>query len=118
MKRVVLIVDDEADLRDLLQEEISSHSFVCFTAACGEDAIAILKERDVSVILSDVRMPRGDGWFLLDWVRTNRPTIPVVMLTGFAELEEHDARARGAFKMLPKPISIQKIVDLLKEILG
>src|SRR5688572_2061564 len=78
----VLIVDDDPDLRETLRHMVAS---VGYDVRCVEDAraaIGIIAERQPDIIISDVYMPAGDGFELLNWLRNNGVNIPVIVMSG------------------------------------
>lgn len=104
-KGKVLVVDDEDDLRDGISQLLIVQGFTVLEARSGKEALGILDtDPNIVFVISDVRMPNGDGMYLLDEIRKRHPEIPVVLLlTGFSEHSEKDAINRGAIAMLSKP---------------
>ena len=107
----VLLVDDNADMRTYLQRLLSAR-FDVVTAANGEEALAVVEQRLPDLVLTDVMMPRLDGFELLKALRTNERTreIPVVLLSARAgedsRIEGLDA---GADDYLVKPFSAREL---------
>lgn len=87
MERTILLVDDDAKLLSGLTRALHKQPFRIYTAANGEEAILILKARDVDVIVSDERMPGMSGSDLLNWVADNCPDVMRIVLTGHAETD-------------------------------
>lgn len=114
---LVLLVDDEPDLLQLLGIELKYAGFKVVTAQNGCDAIEVMKRTMPDVILSDIRMPHGDGIFLLDHVMTEREGHPpLVFMSAFADLGEAAALERGASGYLHKPVDIHTVVELLRRV--
>lgn len=110
----LLIVDDEEDLRDSIAFDFQRMGFVVLTAPNGRDAFEIVRATPVDLVISDIRMPEGDGIELLKRIRQIDPEIPVViLLTGFAESSEQDVTRMGADKVLPKPFDRRELIDLV-----
>ena len=100
----ILIVDDEAGLRKAISFDFKRRGFNVLEASSGNEAFKIFETQKVDVILSDVRMPSGDGVELLDRIKGVNPTLPVVMfITGFADLSLEDAYDKGADAVFSKP---------------
>ena len=100
----ILVVDDEADLREAIAFDLKKQGYPVFTAGNGREAFEIVKNQTISVILSDVRMPGGDGLELLEKVRENFPDGPIVILiSGFADISIEEAYHKGAQAVFPKP---------------
>ena len=87
MERTVLLVDDDERLLSGLTRALHKQPFRIYTARSGEEAILVLKARDVDVIVSDERMPGMSGSELLNWVADNRPDVMRIVLTGHAETD-------------------------------
>lgn len=111
----VLVVDDELELRRAVIFDLKRRGCIIFEAACGADAIEIVKKNRIDIVVSDVRMPNGNGVDLLKQIRELHPEIPIVVLaTGFADLREPEALSMGAYALIEKPINRQKMLGLLE----
>lgn len=87
MERNILLVDDDEKLLAGLTRALHKQPFRIYTARNGEEAILVLKARDVDVIVSDERMPGMSGSELLNWVADNCPEVMRIVLTGHAETD-------------------------------
>jgi two-component system C4-dicarboxylate transport response regulator DctD len=111
---VALIVDDEPLLREILREEFEMAGYQVLEADGGRAALALLKERGASVVVSDVRMPGGSGLELLDAIVAMGPgRPPVFLVTGFSDTDREGALARGAADLFEKPY---RVSDLLRAV--
>ena len=117
--RTVLIVDDEPSLRELLREVFSlERTGRILTASSGNEALKIIRTTKVDAVISDVRMPDGDGIALLDGIREENLDVPVIiMLTGYSKLELEDAYEKGACALLHKPCDLDMITQLTQKAL-
>lgn len=116
----ILVVDDEADLREILREELVYENAQVFEAKNGIEAYDILKQNKVDAVLSDMRMPGGDGAVLTQKIRFSFGSKPVViLLTGFADLSSEEAFSIGADGYVSKPFHLSELkktlVNLMKE---
>ncbi len=108
----ILVVDDEEALRKAIIFDFKRKGFHVFEAGNGKDAFEIVKKEKIDVVLSDVRMPGGDGIELLEKIKGLSSNIPVVMLiTGFADITLEDAYDKGANAMFPKPFDRKVLFD-------
>lgn len=117
MRREVLLVDDVKGILNSIQEGLAQYqeSFSVVTAGNGKAAIEKLKERHISLVVTDLKMPETDGFGLLSHVMEFYPDIPVIVMTGYSNPEmERMAHRGGAIGYIPKPF---KIRDLAKKIL-
>jgi CheY-like chemotaxis protein len=116
-----LVVDDEAELAETLAELLQAKGWATRVATCGEDAIALLREQDFDLLLTDVRMPGIDGPALYRWLVLNRPAL--AGRTGFLTGDTLGPHA-GAFladvgrPFAEKPLSAAAIDRLVAEVLA
>lgn len=110
----VLVVDDEPDVRELLCEEIDLLGYSTISAASGRQALEKLASEAVDVVVSDVRMPDGDGLFLLKELRA-KFRIPVILISGFTDLTPASGFDLGAVAVLAKPYDHKKLALALEE---
>ena len=115
----ILVVDDEADLVEILAEDFSQYGAEVFAASSAQQALEVLHRESVTVILSDVRMPGMDGMELLREVRRRFPTTPPYMflLSGFADLNAEQTLAMGGQALLPKPFDLGLLRRTLAQLL-
>jgi len=105
-----LIVDDEPALRQVLVQLMRRDGFTCLEAGDGEEALVALERHDVSLVLSDLRMPKLDGLALLTQIRRRWPDTAVVVITAVADVEVAvRALAAGAMDYLTKPFHLEEI---------
>lgn len=113
-----LVVDDEPRLRQVLVHLMRSDGFRCFEAGNGLEAIDILQRQPVTLILSDLRMPRMDGNELLKQVRTRWPDTAMVLITAVADVEVAvSCLATGAMDYLTKPFHLEEVRARVKQAL-
>lgn len=116
--KVILVVDDEADLREILRDELVFEGAEVFEAANGREAMDHLSKRKFDAVLSDIRMPGGDGATLARQIRENNPSQPVIILiTGFADLHSEEAFGLGADGYVTKPFHLEELKMNLKRLL-
>ncbi|MDQ3805834.1 MAG: sigma-54 dependent transcriptional regulator [Acidobacteriota bacterium] len=112
----ILVAEDEANLRLVIQKELARLGHDVRVAADGEAALRLLEESNVDVLLTDISMPRMDGMELLRRVH-QRPNPPeVIMLTGHATVESAiEAMKLGAYDYLSKPYRLAELDALVKQ---
>ncbi len=107
----ILVVDDEPDLLEVLALQFEMSGAFVTKASNGLTALDLVMKSPVDLILSDVRMPHGDGLSLLRNVRKLNPTWPIFFLmTGFSDFSTAEAKELGANEVLSKPLE-QKFLD-------
>src|SRR5947208_723332 len=105
-----LVVDDEARLRQILMHLMRGDGFRCLEASNGAEALEQLEQHRVTLVLSDLRMPRMDGMELLRQVRARYPDTAVVMITAVADVEVAvSCLAIGAMDYLIKPFHLEEV---------
>ena len=114
-KYTVLIVDDEPDILELMEEEFNYYGYQTMTADCGVNAIEKIRSNRFDIIVSDYKMPNGNGMAVLDEVNSmdfdSRPDF--FFVSGQADISIQDALDAGAKKFFSKPFDLD---DLIKEI--
>ena len=122
MVKNVLIVDDDQEMLVALQNGFQKYedTFSVITAENGEEAVEKLKKSTVSLIVTDLKMPRMDGFSLLQYTMENFPDIPVIVITGYSTPEmEKMARKGGAVSYIAKPFMLdslaRKIMSTLRK---
>lgn len=109
----VLLVDDNATVLTVLEELLRRNipSIVILTASSGQDAVRVLQTATVDAVVSDVSMPNGDGFFLLQEAQRHWPSLPVVLMSG--EPVESQALEAGAKAFFSKPIDPHRLIETL-----
>jgi CheY-like chemotaxis protein len=112
MIKNVLLVDDDYEMLLALKEGLGKHlgSFAVLLASDGLQAVEQLKNHSVSLVVTDLKMPKMDGFQLLTHIMQFYPDIPVIIITGYStpEMERH-ARQGGAVGYIAKPFLIEKL---------
>lgn len=103
-KQKVLVVEDEALMRDILRSLLERAGYEVFTADSGEAALRILNQADISVTLTDIRMPGIDGLSLLERIKEIDTNASVIVMTAYSSVDSAVAALRkGAFDYVTKP---------------
>jgi DNA-binding NtrC family response regulator len=109
MKRI-LIVDDKASMRHMLQQVFQVPGFEVVEAGDGDEAVAKLREGSIDLVITDVKMPKADGLTVLKECRALLPRTPVIVMTAYGTIEQAVETIRqGAFDYIVKPFSISEI---------
>lgn len=110
---MVLIVDDEPDILELMEEEFRYCGYQTLTAVCGNDANKILDQQHVDIVVSDYKMPNGNGMAVLSHVNKMNKRPIFFFVSGQADVSTEDAIRAGAKKFFSKPFDLD---ELIKEI--
>lgn len=120
MSERVLITDDDADMRDLLQEVLEDAGYTTVVAVDGRAALALVeREREmIDLVITDVRMPGITGDELLRAVRERRAEAPVIVITAFGSVEQAVEMVKaGAFEYLTKPFDPPELLQAIEQAL-
>lgn len=100
----VLLVDDEPELRRTFKRSLARAGFTVVEATDGLSALALARQEEFEVVVSDVCMPKMGGLELLERLGAESPHLPVVLVSGFADAS--GALDRGAFAFFEKPVRL------------
>ncbi len=102
----ILVIDDEKVIREGVERALSKQGYDVTKAEDGDLGLALLKEREFDIVLTDLMMPGLDGFAVLGWIQENRPHVQVVVITGFATVSKAvTAMKQGAFDFVGKPFT-------------
>ncbi len=115
MKNKILVIDDEADLRETLST-ILKKGYLPSTASSGQEALNILSRESFSAVFLDLRMPQMDGIETLSKIKEKDPDLPVIMLTASKDLKSAvECIKLGAEDYISKPFDVEELLELLKK---
>lgn len=115
-RKTVLVVDDDFHILESLRLLLSAYGYETVTADNATGALARLKDRDVDIVLTDIRMPGMDGLELAGKIHESSPELPVLIMTAWAEIEVAvDAVKRGAFDFIIKPYKPDYLLHSLRK---
>jgi CheY-like chemotaxis protein len=115
----ILLVDDEPMLRDIMKEWFQLIVKQVFCAGDGAQALQVLDENRIDLVITDIRMPVMDGITLLKNIKARGWDTPsLIFITGFADIEARDAYDMGAEALLEKPIDCDFLIDVARRSLS
>ncbi len=119
MKRKILVIDDEAPIRNTIRLQLEGTDYDIVEAEDGQKAIEVLNNEnilEVVAIICDVRMPKVNGVEAVAYFRENYAGIPVVVLTGYPDVQlAVDFMKVGAVDYLVKPVEKEKLVEAVRK---
>ncbi|HQU14875.1 MAG: sigma-54-dependent Fis family transcriptional regulator [Chromatiales bacterium 21-64-14] len=117
-RSVALIVDDEPDIRELLELTLGRMEITTHSAANVAEAKALLPRHAFDLCLTDMRLPDGDGIELVQYIQERHPEVPVAMITAFGSMDSAvQALKAGAFDFVSKPVDLQVLRSLVNSAL-
>ncbi|MGD8705058.1 MAG: response regulator [Syntrophobacterales bacterium] len=114
----ILVVDDEREIRDLLQTSLSAEGYEVVVASNGEEAIGLAKTENPQVILLDIEIPGIDGIEMCKRLEADEKTrlIPIIMMTALGD-RDVEAYLEGAADVINKPFDIEQLAFRVKSML-
>jgi DNA-binding NtrC family response regulator len=117
-QRTILVVEDDAEMRLLLEEELRDAGYRVIPAADGAEALQRLTSAEIDVVVTDLVMPGLKGHDVLAEVRSRDPSVPVVIITAFGSIESAvDAMRAGAYHYVAKPFRIEQLLATVENAL-
>lgn len=113
--KTILVVDDEPLIREILQRQLKKDNLAVITCEDGKKALESFKESKPDLVLSDIRMPNGDGIFLLEEIMKLDEGFPVLLMTGFTDVPNYEVYHMGAAALVKKPFDLDMIVKKVKD---
>ena len=115
----VLVVDDEADIRELLELSLLRMGLSVQSAGSVSEALGLLRTNQFDLCLTDMRLPDGDGMDVVKFVTAEIADLPIAVITAFGSAENAVAALKaGAFDYLTKPLSLDQLRTLVKSVLS
>lgn len=119
MSKIVLTVDDSKTMRDMIAFTLSQNGFQVLQAEDGENAIQVLDNKKVDLIITDLNMPKLDGISLIRKLRENPnyKFTPILMLTTESDdTKKNEGKAAGATGWLVKPFNPEKLIQVIQKV--
>lgn len=117
MSARILVVDDEAYIRDLVRETLRSRNYDTSTAANGVEALDRLSREKFDIVVTDVVMPGMAGLDLVKQIKKVHPHVRVIVLTGYPRNADiGDFLLQGADDLLPKPFRANDLVAVIRKV--
>jgi CheY-like chemotaxis protein len=117
-QKTILVVDDDATLRDAIVYDFKRRGYQVFSAANGTEAFQIVKTKKVDLVITDARMPQGTGVELLDNIKAFSLRVPsVIFITGFNDLTVEETYDKGACAVMNKPFDRKSLITSVERTL-
>ncbi|HSS14632.1 MAG TPA: response regulator [Rhizomicrobium sp.] len=116
-KPVLLLAEDEAMLRLLATEMLEEAGFQVFEAADGVEGLELLKSHpEISLLVSDIKMPRMDGYALAEAGLALKPDLKILLMTGYAQAPPPALLKQAEVQILHKPFNLERLCALAAEL--
>ncbi len=111
----VLVVEDDAAMRQFLEDELLAAGYTVFTAANGAEGLALYGQQQVDAVVTDLMMPAMKGSELLTRLRSLDANLPIVIMTAFGSIESAvEAMRGGAYHYITKPFRVEQLLETLE----
>lgn len=118
MSNTILVVEDDAGLREALIDTLEMSGIACVAAESAEQAMVLLKKSEFSLVVSDVQMGAMSGLDLLRSIKLNYPELPVLMMTAYATIDDAvEAMRLGAIDYMAKPFAPEVLLNMVSRYL-
>ena len=115
----ILVVDDEKNIREGLKTSLEMDEYSVHVAEDGKQGWNIVNNKEIDLVIADLKMPGLSGEELLKRITSSYPTIPVIILTGHGTIESAvEAMRNGAFDFVTKPVNLDRLSLLVKRALS
>ena len=113
----ILLVDDDAGVRDSLAGVLIGEGYLVLPAADGAEAELLAESNPVDLVLLDLNLPRKCGWETFQRLTSDHPLVPIIIVTGRAA-QLFTAAGAGAGALIEKPVAIPKLLQVLRELMA
>src|SRR5512146_913081 len=114
----ILIVEDKESMLDMLKQTLEGEGYNVITAKDGAEGIKKLSDERIGVVLTDLKLPKKDGFEVLRAVKQESPLLPVIVMTAFGTIETAVKAVKlGAYDFLTKPFDTDHLLVLVKRAL-
>jgi len=112
----ILIVEDDAEMRSLLADELSEDGYDVFQAKDGSEASLMVVDEGFDLVVTDMKMPKMGGLELLSLVKGALPDIPVIVISAFGDNQAFgEAKERGSFRFMTKPFKMSEFKEAVRK---
>jgi len=116
--RMILVVDDERNVRKVLSNYLRKEGFAVETARNYEEAAHKADELNIDLVLTDMRLPGQSGLDLLQWIKRKQPSLPVLVITAYGSIDNAvEVMKNGAASYLTKPVDMDEMMALIRHTL-
>ncbi len=112
----ILVIDDDAAVRDVLSDILRTGNHTVSAAGSGEEAMKLFSCTEFDVVFTDLGMPGMNGWEVARAIKAKRPEVPVGLITGWgSNLDESEVARHGVDLVVPKPFRFEQVLELVDE---
>jgi DNA-binding NtrC family response regulator len=117
MKKTVLVVDDDASVRDSMKKVLESAGFEVLLAGDGQEAVEQARPGQIDLLLLDIGLPIRNGWDAFARITAANPCLPIIIITGHSD-QYPVASAAGASAFMEKPLDASQLLSTIQKLLA
>ena len=117
-KKSILVIEDDAEVRSMLEDYLAFLGYEVFTAEDGLEGLKKIKSNRYDLVITDIAMPYVSGIGIISILKEEHPEIPVMAMTGYGYHAEELAEEKNANAIVSKPFDIQEIKQIIEDLLG
>jgi CheY-like chemotaxis protein len=117
MKTRVLVIDDDASIREAVKAVLQGEDYEVLLAADGQEGIDRFDPQELDLLLLDINLPVRNGWDAFEEITARNPCLPIIVITGEAG-QHRTAEAAGVSAFIEKPIDAQLLLETIRELLA
>jgi len=119
MRRQILVVDDEDQIRDVLRRTLEKSGYDVTEASNGQEAIDILQEQQFDLVLADILMPKKDGLEVIMFIQREQPAVKCIAISAPSNrVFLQSAELLGATEVIEKPFELKEVEAIVKRLIG
>jgi DNA-binding response OmpR family regulator len=117
MKKVILVVDDDPQIRQSLGKLLSVEGYEAALAADGQQGVEIFDTRQIDLVLLDINLPGSGGWEIFGAITSANPFLPIIVITG-KEDQQDLATLAGVGALMKKPLNLPVLLKTIRELIA
>jgi len=117
MKKTILLVDDDASVRQSVEKVLRGAGYEVMLAAGGLEAISRVQTQPIDLVLLDIGLPNKNGWEACQHLNREHPNLPIIVIPGQAG-QFKSALAAGAVGLMEKPLDADRLLQVIQELFG
>jgi len=115
----VLIIEDEKNIRDILEEMLSTEGYEVTCAATGKEGIELFKKKRFDLVITDLGIPQMSGWDVADQIKSINPSTPVILSTGWGlKFDPVKMKSPNVDRIIKKPFNLEQVLEVISDLLG
>jgi len=119
-EKTVLVAEDEAELRELLCSRLRNHGYRAIEAAGGREAIHVIEQEPLDLVLMDLMLPEVDGWRLCQKLKSEPRyrNVRIIVLSALVEQEGKGGQLEQCDFLISKPFDLKELLEKIEELIG